>query len=253
MMKRWKITIEYDGTNFAGWQRQDDVPTIQDEIQKAITKFCQQKISIVGASRTDAGVHAYGQVAHFDFDYGDRSITGYELAKAINAHLRPNPISVINAEEVNDEYHARFSAHQKLYMYRIINRPSFLTLDRNRAWHFKKKLDFDAMKDAAEVFLGEHDFSSFRAAECQAKSPIRTIDNIYFETRPSGNGQEIRLFIEGQAFLHHMVRNILGTLTLVGEGKWVKDDIVKALKAKDRAAGGVTAPPDGLYLMHIHY
>ncbi|NCO03691.1 MAG: tRNA pseudouridine(38-40) synthase TruA [Alphaproteobacteria bacterium] len=252
-MKRWKITIEYNGADYAGWQRQDNVPTIQDEIQKAIYKFCQQDIGIVGASRTDAGVHALGQVAHFDLDYGDRDISGYELAKAINAHLRPQPISVIKAQEVVSDYHARFSAHKKLYMYRLINRPSFLTLDRGRAWHFKRKLDIDAMIDAADIFLGEHDFSSFRAAECQAKSPIRTIDTLSFTTLPSGNGTEIQMYIEGQAFLHHMVRNIMGTLTLVGEGKWSKQDVAQALKAKDRAAGGVTAPPDGLYLMHIHY
>lgn len=254
-MTRWKITIEYEGTNYSGWQRQDNVPSIQEEIQKAIYKFCQQKILVTGASRTDSGVHAYAQVAHFDLDYGDRPLNGFDLMKALNAHLRPQPISIIHAKEVDEAFHARFSAHEKLYTYRIINRNSFLTLEQKRAWLVMNDLDVEAMKEASSILVGEHDFNSFRAAECQAKSSIRSIDDIRLEVNNIGTvgGREILMHVEGQAFLHHMVRNIMGTLVMVGQGKLNKQDVADILDAKDRAAAGVTAPPDGLYLVKIDY
>ncbi|MEM9469001.1 MAG: tRNA pseudouridine(38-40) synthase TruA [Pseudomonadota bacterium] len=254
-MTRWKITLEYAGTNYAGWQRQDDLPTVQDSVQKAIYGFCQQEIAITGASRTDSGVHALGQIAHFDLDYGDRALSEFDLMKAINAHLRPQPISVIKAEKVNEDFHARFSAHQKLYTYRLINRHSFLTLDQDRAWLVMAPLDGKAMQEACAYLIGEHDFTSFRDAECQAKSPIRSIDNLSLEINPleGGRGTEMVLSIEGQAFLHHMVRNIMGTLVLVGKGKLKPEDMTRILQAKDRSKAGMTAPAEGLTLVKIDY
>ena len=175
-MQRWKITIEYKGSDFAGWQRQPDAPTIQQSIEDALYKFCQQKIHVQTAGRTDAGVHALGQVAHFDLDYGDRPLDGYELLKAMNYHLLPAPICVIAAEKVDSEFHARFSATNKLYRYRIVQRPAFLSLERGLIWHFKRPLDAKAMHSAAQLLLGQHDFSTFRDSECQAKSPIKTME-----------------------------------------------------------------------------
>ena len=254
-MTRWKITIEYDGTYYAGGQRQDNVPSIQGEIEKAVHKFCQQKLTVTGASRTDSGVHAQGQIAHFDLDYGDRSLRGFDLMKALNAHLRPQPISILHAEEVDEHFHARFSAHEKLYTYRIINKPSFLALDQNRAWIVKTELDVAAMQAAAEVLRGEHDFASFRASECQANTSIRSVNRLEFEERnidPWG-GREILMHVEGHAFLHHMVRNIVGALIEVGRGGkpvgWLKD----LLLIKDRTQAAPTAKPDGLYLVNVSY
>lgn len=253
-MQRWKITIEYNGAPYHGWQRQADVPSVQEAIETAIKDFCQQDVIIHVAGRTDAGVHARGQVAHFDLDY-KHPLDGYELMKAINAHLRPQPVSILKAEPVTEDFHARFSAHNKLYMYRIINRPGFLALDQGLAWHIKKPLDSNAMHKAAQVLTGHHDFSTFRDSQCQAKHPMRTLDrlDVYIHETDGCNGQEIRIEAEGQSFLHHMVRNITGTLQLVGEGKWSADDVRAALEAKDRTAGGPTAPPDGLYLMRIDF
>lgn len=255
MIKRWKITIEYHGGPFSGWQRQPNVPSVQQTIEEAITRFCQQEIPIQAAGRTDAGVHARGQVAHFDLDYGDREIDGYDLAKAINAHMRSAPVSITKAEEVDSEFHARFSATNKLYQYRIINRPGFLALDEGLAWHFKRPLDAEAMHDAAQVLLGHHDFSTFRDSQCQAKNPVRTLDRLDITSRPYDEygGIEIRIEAEAMSFLHHQMRNITGTLALVGEGKWTKEDLRAALEAKDRTKGGPTAPADGLYLMRVDY
>lgn len=254
-MQRWKIIIEYNGSGFAGWQRQNDVPSIQQSIEEAITKFCQQDIQITAAGRTDAGVHARGQVAHFDLDYGDRPLSGFELMKALNAHLQPHPIVVVHAQEVDADFHARFSATNKLYQYRIVQRGAFLALDKGQAWHFRRKLNAKAMHEAAQVLLGKHDFTTFRASECQAKSPIKTIDRLEVTSHAydEHRGIEIRIEAEGKSFLHHQVRNIAGTLTLIGEGKWNSIDLKNALQAKDRKAGGQTAPSEGLYLMRVDY
>ncbi len=251
-MTRWKITIEYEGTNYSGWQRQDKVPSIQQSIEEAIHKFCQQDITIHAAGRTDAGVHARGAVAHFDLD---RDIGGFELAKAINAHLKPQPISIIKAETVSEEFHARFSAKNKLYHYRIINRSPFLTVDAGLAWHIKKKLDAKAMHSAAQVLVGHHDFTTFRDTDCQGKTPVKTLDRLDVTERDydGAGGVEILIAAEGKSFLHHQVRNMVGTLVLVGEGKWTKDMVKQALDAKDRTKGGATAPPDGLFLMRADY
>lgn len=254
-LKRWKITIEYRGSDYYGWQKQPDVPTIQTAIEDAIEKFCQNRISVHSAGRTDAGVHARGQVAHFDLDYGDRPLDGYELCKAINAHLRPQPITIIHAQEVASDFESRFGAKNKLYQYRIINRPGFLALEQGLAWQYKRPLDAEAMDEAAQLLLGHHDFSTFRDAQCQANSPERTLDRLNVSAREydAGGGREILIEAEAMSFLHHMVRNIVGTLTLVGEGKWSADDLKAALDAKDRTKGGPTAPADGLYLMSIDY
>lgn len=254
-MKRWKLTIEYDGAPFCGWQRQKTDPSIQQAIEEAIEKFCQQEIRIYAAGRTDAGVHARGQVAHFDLDYGDRPLRGFDLAKAINAHLRPKSVSIIHAEEVSQDFHARFSAQKRTYLYRLLTRSAPPILETKKIWHVRKKFDVDAMRDAATVLLGTHDFSTFRDQECQAKSPIKTLDRFDIETLDyDGFGNiEYRIHVESLSFLHHQVRNMVGALSLVGEGKWTKQDLKDALEAKDRAAGGPTIPSDGLYLMKIDY
>lgn len=254
-MTRWKLTIEYDGSHFSGWQKQDNAPSVQESVEEAIRLFCQQEIRVHAAGRTDSGVHAKGQVAHFDLDYGERPLTGAILAKAINAHLRECPASVIFAEAVSDDFHARFSAVNKLYTYRIVSRSAPPVVDAGRAWHVKKPLDAGAMRQAAGCLIGHHDFTTFRATECQAKTPMRTLDRLDIETRPYDDygGQEVLIHAESRSFLHHQVRNMAGSLKMVGEGKWTPRDLEDALAARDRTKGGPTAPPDGLYLMRIDY
>lgn len=254
-MQRWKIYIEYNGRDYAGWQRQPDEPSVQQSIEEALFKFCQKNIRLHVAGRTDAGVHGRGQVAHFDLDYGDRPLDGFHLCKAINAHLRPQPISVFHAEKVDGEFHARYHALNKLYRYVIINRPAPPALEKGMAWYFKKPLDVELMREGARQLLGTHDFSSFRASYCQAKQPVRTLDRLDVLVRDYDmhGGQEIWIEAEGRSFLHHQVRNMVGTLTLVGERKWTPEDVKTALDAKCREAGGPTSPPDGLYLMRIDY
>ncbi len=255
-IQRWKITVEYDGRPYAGWQRQESgIPSVQFAIEEAIKKFCQQQITIHVAGRTDAGVHARGQVAHFDLDYGDRVITPYDLAKAINAHLRPQPVAVVKAEPVAPEFHARFSAINKLYTYRIVSRSAPATIDEGYVWQTWRKFDVDLMRQGAQHLLGQHDFTTFRDSECQAKSPVKTLDRLDIESLDydSYGGSEVRFQVEGRSFLHHQVRNMVGTLALVGEGKWNPADIRTALAQCDRTKGGPTAPSDGLYLMRVDY
>lgn len=254
-MTRWKLTIEYNGGEYVGWQRQKDGSSIQQSIEEAIYGFSQQTSTLHVAGRTDAGVHAKGQVAHVDLDEFTKPMDGFEVAKAINAYLRPQPISVLTAEIVDSEFHSRHDASNKLYTYRLINRPALLGLDRGLAWHVKRPLDVASMAEAGTVLLGHHDFTTFRDSDCQAKSPERTLDRLEFETRKYDGcgGTEILMHIEARSFLHHQVRNIIGTLKLVGEGKWTQDDVAQALAAKDRTKGGPTAPPDGLYLVRIDY
>lgn len=255
-MTRWKLTIEYVGTNYSGWQRQEEgVRSVQAAIEEAIRKFCQQDITIHVAGRTDAGVHAKGQVAHFDLDYGTRKLEGFDLMKALNAHLRPQPVGIIKAEIVPDDFHARFNAKNKLYQYRILNRSAFPTFEQGLVWHFKRPLDVPAMKEAAKHLLGHHDFTTFRDSECQAKSPDRTLDRLEITDKDydESGGREILIEAEARSFLHHMMRNITGTLVLVGEGKWQAQDVKTALEARDRTRGGPTAPPDGLTLVRVDY
>lgn len=255
-MTRWKLTIEYQGTDFAGWQRQKPhTPTVQQSIEQAITNFCQQAITLHVAGRTDAGVHARGQVAHFDLDYGGRPLNGHDLAKALNAHLRPQAISIIQADPVSADFHARFSTINKLYVYRIINRSPPPVYNGNFAWHFHRRLNVVSMQQAARHLLGKHDFTTFRDTDCQAKSPIKTLDRLDIQEWPYDQygGREIIMEVEGRSFLHHQVRNMVGTLVLVGEGKWQPDDVAIALAAKDRIKGGPTAPPEGLTLQRVDY
>lgn len=254
-LKRWKITIQYDGTDYRGWQKQPNVPSIQESIETAITKFCGQIIDITTAGRTDAGVHAHGQVAHFDLDWGDRELDGFHLAKAINAHLYPEPIAIIHAEEVPADFNARFDATNKLYRYRVVARRSVPVMEPRMVWHFKYPLDVDAMIDGAKHLLGYHDFSSFRDAQCQAKTPMRTLDRLEITTcdyDPFG-AQEIIFELEAQSFIHHQCRNIVGTVVDVGKGKTTPDDVKVILDAKDRTKAGMTAPASGLSLVRIDY
>lgn len=255
-MQRWKLIIEYCGAGYCGWQRQESgIPSIQQAVEDAIFAFCQQRLTIHVAGRTDAGVHGRGQVAHFDLDYGVRPLSGHALAKALNAHLRPQPIAIVAAEPVDAEFHARFDAVNKLYCYRIVNRQAPPVLDEGLAWHVKRQLDVEAMRQGAKHLLGRHDFTTFRDSDCQALSPVKTLDRLDFEVVPYDEygGREIRVLAEGRSFLHHQVRNMVGTLELVGAGKWSPDDMRTALEACDRTKGGPTCPPDGLYLMRVDY
>ncbi len=246
MTQRFKITLEYDGGPFVGWQRQDNGPSVQQALEEAITAFSGETQSVQGAGRTDSGVHALGQVAHFDLD---RSIDTDELLGAINHHLRPWPVSVRSAEIVPEDFHARFSATGRAYLYRIVNRRAPLALDLGRVWWVPVALDAEAMAAGAASLVGHHDFTSFRASECQAASPEKTLDKL--EVRRSG--EEIQVIAEARSFLHHQVRNIVGTLKLVGQGRWPASRVAKVLAAKDRSAAGPTAPPDGLYLTNVTY
>ena len=255
-IQRWKITIEYNGQPYAGWQRQGaGISSVQLAIEQAIKKFCQQQITLHVAGRTDAGVHARGQVAHFDLDYGDRALTPYDLAKALNAHLRLQPVVVVKAEPVAAEFHARFLAINKLYTYRLISRSAPAAIDKGYVWQVWRPLNIDAMRAGAQHLLGQHDFTTFRDSDCQAKSPIKTLNRLDIEMcdYDGHGGQELRFHVEGRSFLHHQVRNMVGTLALVGEGKWQPDDVKAALVQCDRTKGGPTAPPDGLYLMRVDY
>lgn len=258
-LTRWKLTLEYDGTEYYGSQIQGGgLATIQESVQDAITGFCQKELKAVFAGRTDAGVHARGQVFHMDLDYGDRPLEGFELMKALNAHLRPAPIAIVKAERVpcdDAQFHARFSAKNKLYHYRIITRRSPPVLDRRFVWHHNRTLDIAAMQEAAKHLIGQHDFTSFRATECQAKNPVKTLDrlDVSVQNYDEYGGQDIVIAAEGRSFLHHQVRNMAGTLSLVGEGKWQPQDVKTALEAKDRKAGGTTAPASGLALIRIDY
>ena len=255
MMQRWKLTIEYQGTAYAGWQRQEDgVPSVQQAVEEAITGFCQQECRLHVAGRTDAGVHASGQVAHFDLDYGTRQLTGYDLTRALNAHLGKHHIAVLRAEPVPHDFHARYGALRKLYTYRLLNREAPPTYEQNLVWHWRRPLDVDAMRAGAQYLLGHHDFTTFRAAECQARSPLKTLDRLDIDVvHLNDTDRELRFLVEARSFLHHQVRNMVGTLQLVGDGKWSYDDVKGALEARDRSEGGPTAPADGLYLSAVYY
>lgn len=249
-MPRYKLTLEYDGGPYQGWQRlganPDPAPSVQGAIEDAVEKLCGVHADVVGAGRTDSGVHAMAQVAHVDLpkDYG-----GDAVRDALNAHLRPHPISVLNAEETTPEFHARFDAIHRAYWYRIINRRPELALDRGKAWRITRPLDADAMHDAAQALVGAHDFTTFRDSKCQAKSPQKTLDSICV----SRVGEEVHLCCDARSFLHRQVRSMTGTLVEVGLGKMRPREVAEALAARDRARCGPVAPPDGLYLMRVDY
>jgi tRNA pseudouridine38-40 synthase len=243
---RWKLTLEYDGRPFAGWQRQDNGPSVQAALEQAILKLTGEDVTVTAAGRTDAGVHALGQVAHADIA---KALAADKMRDALNAHLRPHPVAVLEAAIAADDFHARFQAIARHYLYRIVNRRSPLTLDEGRAWQVQSTLDAGAMHEAARRLVGRHDFTTFRAAECQAKSPVKTLDRLTVARA----GEEIRIEASARSFLHHQVRSMVGSLKLVGAGKWSADDIAAALAARDRARCGPVAPPDGLYLVRVDY
>lgn len=257
---RWQITVEYDGSPYAGWQRQHEIPTVQGVVEQAIFEFSGETVHVQCAGRTDAGVHATGQVAHFDLY---RTMTPYRMRAAINNFLRHTGVSILDAQVAPDDFHARFSAQSRAYIYRILNRRSHPTFTRGTVWHIPQPLDINAMHNAGQVLVGTHDFTTFRSSECQSQSPVKTLDYISLyraenapDTPPNvppAIAGEIHMHIGARSFLHHQVRNIIGTLYLVGLGKWTADDVQNALDAKNRSAGGKTAPPDGLYLTQVTY
>ena len=245
-MPRYKLTLEYDGTGLVGWQRQTNGLSVQEILETACERMAGRAVFVQGAGRTDAGVHATGQAAHFDLPapYPPDKIRG-----ALNFHVRPHAVSVLAVEPVADKFHARLSATRRAYLYRILNRRAPPALERNHVWFVAVPLDAAAMAAGARHLLGHHDFTSFRASECQAPSPEKTLDRLDI-TRV---GEEIRIVTEARSFLHHQVRNMVGTLKLVGSGQWQPDDVAAALAARDRSAAGPTAPPEGLYLTAVGY
>lgn len=245
-MTRFALTLEYDGRPFMGWQHQDHGPSVQQAVENAIKNITQQDIRVFAAGRTDAGVHALGMRAHFDLE---TKLTPFRLMEGLNAGLRPHPVAVLACDIVPDDWHARFACIGRRYVYKITNRRAPLTLDRGQSWQVARPLDASLMHEAAQELVGQHDFTTFRSAHCQAQSPVKTLDSISV-TR---YGEEIEVEVAARSFLHHQVRSMVGCLKLVGDGKWTRDDLLKALKAKDRDALGFNAPPDGLYFVDAIY
>ena len=247
-MPRYRLRIEYDGTPYVGWQRQDNGPSVQGAIEAAILSLTGETVSIRGAGRTDSGVHAMGQVAHADLT---RNWKEHTLRNALNAHLgmAGERVAILDAAEVPDDFDARFSAKKRHYLYRIISRKAPLALEASRAWFVAKDLDHEAMHAAGQVLVGRHDFTTFRAAQCQANSPVRTIDRL----EVTRSGDLIEISVSAQSFLHNQIRSFAGTLKLAGEGKWTVDDVRTAREGRDRKACGPVAPPDGLYFMAVDY
>jgi len=247
-MPRYRIDIEYDGTRYAGWQRQAGQPTIQEAIERAIFALSGEEITLKGAGRTDAGVHALHQVGHFDLTatFPDRNVRD-----ALNAHLTlaEETIAILSAERVDDSFDSRFSAKGRHYLYRIGNRRSPFALDRERVWHVKKPLDVDAMQAAADRLIGHHDFTTFRSAHCQSKSPMKTLDKLVVRR----SGEEVEIRASARSFLHNQVRSLVGTLRKAGDGSWTADDVQRVLEARDRTQCGPVAPAHGLYLVGVDY
>jgi tRNA pseudouridine38-40 synthase len=245
-MPRFKLTIEYDGTPFVGWQVQENGVSVQGVLTAAVFAFTGVRTTVGGAGRTDAGVHALGQVAHVDLakDWDPDTVRD-----ALNAHLRPHPVAVLAAERVGDDFDARFSARKRHYRYRVVNRRADLALDALRAWRVPRPLDTGAMHDAAQRLVGKHDFTTFRSTECQAKSPVKTLDALDV----SRDGDEVQITATARSFLHNQVRSMVGSLVHVGDGKWNTVDLADALAARDRARCGQVAPPQGLYLVRVEY
>jgi tRNA pseudouridine38-40 synthase len=245
-MQRLKCIVEYDGTHFVGWQRQINGKSVQETIENAIEKLAEKKITIFGAGRTDAGVHAVRQVFHFDFD---KDIDAKKITDALNFHLKNNSISILKTELVHNDFDSRRDAKLRIYKYIIINRDSPLSIEKDRAWQIKINLDEKKMNDAAQVLVGTHDFTTFRAASCGAKSPIKTMEKINIFRKDD----YIYSYFESQSFLQHQVRSMMGCIKLVGENKWSKQDLLDALNSKDRSKCAVPAPAAGLYLENIIY
>jgi tRNA pseudouridine38-40 synthase len=245
-MPRYRLILEYDGGPFVGWQRQAEGASVQGALETAIERLSGERVTVTGAGRTDAGVHALGQVAHFDL------VKQFEAGKvrdALNYYLRPDPVVVLDAAETDGEFHARFSATARHYLFRILNRRAPPALENGRVWHVSPRLDVEAMHAAAQLLVGQHDFTTFRAAECQSASPVKTLDRLDVSRR----ADEIHIEASARSFLHHQIRSFAGTLKLVGEGKWQPRDVAEALAARNRAACGPVSPPDGLYLVKVDY
>jgi len=245
-MTRWRLTIEYDGAPFMGWQRQDHGPSVQQTLEEALHRMTGELAAIHAAGRTDAGVHALAMSAHVEIE---RTLTEHRLREGLNALVRPSPVSVLAAEHVPDDWHARFSCIGRRYLYRILNRRAPPAIDRGRLWHVAVPLDAEAMAEGAQHLVGRHDFTTFRSAHCQSESPVKTLDRLDV----SRQGDEIRIEAGARSFLHHQVRSMVGCLALVGRGQWSPSDIKAALDARDRAALGFNAPPEGLYFIEAIY
>lgn len=245
-MTRFRLTIEYDGRPFMGWQRQAHGPSVQQAIEEAIGAITQERVTLHAAGRTDAGVHALAMIAHVDVA---KAIAPLRLADAINAKLRPLPVAILGVEPVDDDFHARFSCIERRYLYRIANRRAPLALEAGRAWRVPVVLHADEMNKAAQVLVGHHDFTTFRSVHCQSESPVKTLDQLSVKRL----GETIEIEAAARSFLHHQVRSMVGCLELVGRGKWSRADLEAALEAKDRAALGFNAPPDGLYFVEARY
>ncbi|HVY13540.1 MAG TPA: tRNA pseudouridine(38-40) synthase TruA, partial [Alphaproteobacteria bacterium] len=243
---RWKLTLEYDGSAFSGWQRQENAPSVQQSLEEAITAFCGEEVRTHVAGRTDAGVHALAQVAHADIT---KQTTAETVRDALNYYLRNLAVGILKVEEVSEDFHARFSARARHYLYRILCRHSPPVLEKNRVLHVSAPLDVAAMQKAAALLPGQHDFSTFRAQNCQSNSPIKTLDSARIEAQ----GSELHFSFSARSFLYHQVRNMVGSLLLVGKGRWSVDDFQRAFAAHDRTQGGPTAAPDGLYFHHVDY
>jgi len=246
MTTRWKLRIEYDGSGFCGWQRQADAPSVQQAIEEAIFKFSGESPTLHAAGRTDTGVHARAQTAHFDLE---KDTTPDTVRDAINFHVRPNKAVILDAEIAHKDFHARFDAIKRSYRYFIINRRAPLAIKDNYSWHVARPLDIDAMQKAADLLIGKHDFSTFRARDCQSNSPIKTLDLLKITQKD----EAIVIETEARSFLYHQVRNMVGSLSLVGNGNWSIDDFQTALKACDRTKGGPTAPAHGLFFWEVTY
>jgi tRNA pseudouridine38-40 synthase len=245
-MPRYKLTIEYDGAGLVGWQRQANGLSVQEILERAVERFCGTAVTVHGAGRTDAGVHALAQAAHLDLP---RAAAPEIIRNALNQHVKPAAVAVLAVEPVSDSFDARRSARGRVYRYRILNRRPPPTLERGRVWHVGPLLDAEAMAAAAQLLVGRHDFTTFRDTLCQARSPLRTLDALEIRRL----GEEIAIVARARSFLHHQVRNMVGTLKLVGAGKWRVGDVAEALAARDRRAGGPTAPAEGLYLVQVLY
>ena len=249
-MTRFALTLEFDGTPFFGLQRQSHGPSVQQSVEDALQRITGETVVMHAAGRTDAGVHATGQVAHCDLQ---RDWDPFRLSEALNHHLKPAPVAILKAARVPDDFHARFSALERRYTFNLITRRAPLTHDRGRAWHIQHPLDLPAMRAGAAHLIGLHDFTTFRSTLCQSKSPVKTLDEITIDSRPLPGGTEIRFHLRARSFLHNQVRSIVGTLERVGAGGWQPIDVKTALEAKDRAACGPVCPPQGLYLTGVSY
>jgi tRNA pseudouridine38-40 synthase len=243
---RWRLTIEYDGGPFLGWQRQNDEPSVQGQLEAAIFEMTSERVAVHGAGRTDSGVHALAMSAHADVA---RPFTAHRLRDGLNALVRPAPISILAVEPAADDWHARFSCIGRRYEYRILNRRAPPAVERGRVWHIPQTLDIDAMTEGAALLVGTHDFTTFRSAHCQSKSPVKSLDRLEI----TADCELIRVRAAARSFLHHQVRSMVGCLAMVGRGQWAPADIGKALEARDRAALGLNAPPHGLYFVEALY